>query len=49
MKELEEIFNKYTKTVWLNPYTPKPYIPTENIPLLKAEIRRLLKHENNTK
>lgn len=41
-KEIDEIFNKYIKIVWINPTTPKPYIPPENISLLKEEINKLL-------
>ena len=41
-KIIDEIFDKYLKTVWINPYTPKTYIPAENILPLKQEILNVL-------
>lgn len=41
-KDLNQIFDKYTKTIWVNPLTPKLYIPSENILVLKQEILNLM-------
>ncbi len=48
-EQIDEIFNKYTTIVWVNPYYPKRYIPDENISLIKKEILDLLKNKNKIK
>lgn len=48
-KKIDEIFEKYIKTVWVNPYTPKAFIPSENILPLKKEILELCTQELKTK
>lgn len=47
--KIDAIFKKYVKVVWVNPYTPKAFIPSENIPSLKKEILELCTQELKTK
>lgn len=45
---VNEVVDRYTKTVWVTPYQPRVYIPAENISLLKQELcdKLMLTKEN---
>ena len=40
---IDEIFNRHIRIAWINPYTPKSYIPAESVLSLKEEILELFK------
>lgn len=37
-----DIVNKHTTTIWITPYTPKRYIPSEEIYNLKEDLFHLM-------